>query len=147
MDRRTFLRAAAGGCSGVVAGCIGGRASGEFDVGMTTRRYDPARIEVEPGTTVVWRNTSSHAHTVTAYEERLPDGVDFWSTGGYETQSAAESGWLSGSGGALYQGDTYEREFTVLGEHPYYCIPHEASGMVGIVAVVENADESSDREQ
>jgi plastocyanin len=137
MDRRSFLRTGALiGCSAGVAGCVGGAGgSVEYDVGMTTRRFDPARIEIEAGETVVWRNTSSHAHTITAYEAQLPDGVEFWSTGDLDTQAEAEVAWRQRSGGALYQGDRYEREFTTPGEHPYFCIPHETSGMAGVVIV------------
>lgn len=141
MDRRTFLGHVGGVAVAVgLAGC--GQSSddtGSYDVGMTTRKFDPVKVEVTPGTTVRWKNTSTHAHTVTAYDDRLPDGVAFWSTAEVGSQAAAEDGWLNGTEGALYQEETYERTFETAGTHNYFCIPHEASGMVGSVVVSEAA--------
>jgi plastocyanin len=141
MDRRTFLGAAGVAGATALAGCLGGSrgSTGDHDVGMTTRRFRPATVEVPPGTTVVWRNTSSHAHTVTAVEDELPEGAPFWATGGFDSRSAAEAGWRDGTEGALYQGDTYRRTFETPGTHTYFCIPHEASGMFGSVVVSEDA--------
>ncbi|MDG5776917.1 plastocyanin/azurin family copper-binding protein [Haloarculaceae archaeon H-GB2-1] len=143
MERREFL-AAATGLTAATAGCLG-RSSGntagtettDYDVGMSTREFKPAEIEVSAGSTVVWRNTSSHAHTVTAYDDSLPDGADYFASGGFENQTAAQQGWFDGAGGALYSGDVYEHTFEVPGEYVYFCIPHEASRMVGTVTVTE----------
>ncbi|QPV63478.1 halocyanin [Halosimplex litoreum] len=141
MDRRAFLGSLGGVAVAVgLAGC--GQTSGDtgnYDVGMTTRKFDPARIEVPPGTTVRWKNTSSHAHTVTAYEDEIPDEAAFWSTGDFDSQAAAEDGWLGGNEGAIYEDQTYEHTFETVGTHAYFCIPHEASGMVGNVVVSEDA--------
>jgi len=141
MERRSFLRSiGAVGAGTAVAGCsLGSATDGDHDVGMTTRKFQPARVEVPPGTTVVWKNTSSHSHSVTAYEGQLPDGVGFWSSGEFDSQAAAESAWSDDLGGSLTQGQTYEHTFEVLGTHHYYCIPHEASGMKGRVIVAEDA--------
>lgn len=144
MDRRSFLQSLGGatvvGTAAALAGCSTGSATGgDHDVGMTTRKFRPATITVPPGYTVVWNNTSSHSHTVTAYEGQLPDGVEFWSTGDFDSQAEAESGWTDGLKGGLAQGETYERTFETVGTHDYYCIPHEASGMRGKVVVSEDA--------
>lgn len=146
MDRRAFLRRTGGVAVAVgLAGCGRGSAdSGEYDVGMTTRRFEPATVEVPPGTTVRWKNTSSHAHTITAYEDRLPDGAEFWSTGDFDSQDAAEDGWLDGNEGALYEGDSYEHAFETVGTYNYFCIPHESMGMVGAVVVSEDAATATD---
>ncbi|WP_415381132.1 plastocyanin/azurin family copper-binding protein [Halosimplex sp. TS25] len=141
MDRRAFLRSA--GAVAVAAGVAGcGESSGEtgdYDVSMTPRKFDPATVEVPPGTTVVWKNTSTHAHTVTAYEEEVPEGVDYWASGEFDSQSAAEDGWLDGNEGAIYQEETYEHTFETVGTHSYFCVPHETGGMVGAVVVSEDA--------
>jgi len=100
-------------------------------------RFDPDTVTVGPGDTVVWKNTSSHAHTVTAYEDAVPEAADFFASGGFETQDAAEQGWVDGTEGAFYEGETFEHTFEVAGEYNYFCIPHEASGMVGVVEVTE----------
>ena len=144
MDRRSFLQSLGGaavvGSATALAGCpTGNAAAGSHDVGMTTRKFQPASITVPPGYTVVWKNTSSHAHTVTTSEGQLPDGAEFWSSGDFDSQAEAESGWTDGLEGGLSQGETYERAFEVVGTHNYYCIPHEASGMRGRVVVSEGA--------
>lgn len=137
MERRTFLRVA--GLAGVagVAGCLDRRtrAAPSYDVGMSTVEFLPAEISVAAGETVVWRNTSSHAHTVTAYEDGLPAGAAFFATGDFESRTAAEAAWDDRAGGALYQGETYSHAFSQPGTYPYYCIPHESSGMTGTVVV------------
>lgn len=141
MDRRTFLTTATGiGATVTLAGCLGSSASGDFDIGMSTRRFKPADFEVSPGTTVVWNNTSSHAHTITAYQDQLPEGADYWASGGFDSESAAREGWRRSGKGGLTQGETYEREFTVPGTHSYVCIPHEQSGMAGVIRVTTDAD-------
>ncbi|WP_340099431.1 plastocyanin/azurin family copper-binding protein [Salinibaculum salinum] len=142
MDRRTFLQSAAGiGATVTVAGCIGGSADdGNYDIGMSTVAFTPANLEVQPGTTVVWKNTSKQGHTVTAYEDEIPSEADYWATGGYDSESKAREAWRGSAGGRLGQGETYEREFTVPGTHAYVCIPHEQSGMAGVVTVTGDAD-------
>jgi plastocyanin len=141
MDRRTFLTTATGiGATVTLAGCLSSEASGDYDIGMSTSRFKPASIEVAPGTTVVWRNTSKQGHTVTAYEDQLPSGAEYWATGGHDSESAARKAWRSSGGGRLSQGQTFEHEFTVPGTHNYVCIPHEQSGMAGVVTVTEDAE-------
>jgi plastocyanin len=139
MDRRTFLAAAGTGLSVGLAGCVGGSAgpAAEFDVGMRARAYDPETITVTAGETVRWKNTSSIAHTVTARAGGIPGEATFFASGGYETQDDAEEAWREGNGGAIYQGQTYEHDFPIPGEYVYYCIPHEAAGMAGVVTVEE----------
>jgi Plastocyanin len=143
VNRRTLLSVAGAGLSASLAGCAGTGTdtAGEFDVGMTARRFEPARIDVAPGTTVVWRNTSAVAHTVTAREEQIPDGAAFFASGGYETQSDAEQAWGE-RGGAMDESESFAHEFTVPGEYTYYCVPHEAAGMAGVVTVSESAGDA-----
>jgi len=143
MDRRVFLSTAVGvGASLAITGCIGSSAEGDYDVGMSTNRFKPNTIEVEPGTTVVWQNTSKQGHTVTASESDIPDGADYWASGGFDSESDARDAWTSSSGGLLTQGETFEHEFTTLGTHNYVCIPHETNGMAGAVVVTENPEDS-----
>jgi len=139
MDRRGFL-AAVGTASVALAGCLGsGEPRGEYDIGMSSSRFRPAEFSVTPGTTVRWLNTSSHAHTVTAYEGQIPDGADFFASGGFDSLEAARQGWRDSAGGRLSEGDAFEYTFEVPGEYGYFCIPHETSGMVGTIVVTEDA--------
>ena len=145
MDRRAYLRAVGGlstvglaGCSAIVAEQSGG--STDYDVGMSTMDFRPEVLEVAVGETVVWKNTSSHAHTVTAYESGIPDDAAYFASGEFQTEKAARDGWIGGTKGALYSGDTYEHTFDVPGEYRYFCVPHERSNMVGTVNVVEKSE-------
>lgn len=142
MNRRTFLATGVGLTTTALAGC-GAQGSAQpaddFDVGMSTDAFRPATLTVESGETVVWQNTSKQGHTVTAYEDEIPAGAEYFATGGFDSQSAAENGWLDGNEGAVYQDETFERTFETLGTHNYFCVPHEAGGMVGAVVVTEDA--------
>lgn len=142
MDRRTYLRTVGGLSTAALAGCSGlstspSEQSRDYDVGMSTAAFRPAGLEVAVGETVVWKNTSSHAHTVTAYENEIPGEATFFASGEFETEQAARDGWMGDTTGALYQGDEYSHTFDVAGEYRYFCIPHEQSGMIGTVTVVE----------
>ena len=135
MDRRTFLAgASAVGIAGL-AGCTAlGSGEDDYDIGMTAVAYRPPSLTVEAGDTVVWKNTSARAHSVTAYEQGIPDEADYFATGGYESEQAAREAW-DGAGGAINSGETYEHTFEVTGLYEYFCIPHEAGGMVATVEV------------
>jgi plastocyanin len=123
-----------GGCS--AAGSSNSE-DGEFDVGMTAVAFDPAGVTVSVGETVVWRNTSTRAHSVTAYGDALPDGAAYFASGGFESESAARDGWANGLQGNIDSGEDYTHRFGVPGTYEYFCIPHERSGMVGRVVVKE----------
>lgn len=138
MDRRTFL-ATVGGTAVALAGCLSADATAEYDIGMSTNRFLPDAFAVAPGTTVVWKNTSSHAHTVTAYEDRIPEDAAYFASGGYDSEGAARDAWDNSRGGAIDGGRTYEYTFEQPGTYHYVCIPHERNGMVGTIRVTESA--------
>ncbi|EMA18575.1 plastocyanin/azurin family copper-binding protein [Haloarcula argentinensis] len=147
MERRDFLRAAGPVAVAGLAGCLGGgSADTDYDVGMSAKAYRPVRIAVEPGTTVRWLNTSKQGHSVTAYEDEIPDEADYFASGGFDTEQAARDNWGSSSGGTMYEGDDFTHTFEELGEYPYFCIPHERAGMVGTVFVTENPEASTNSE-
>ncbi|WP_262178423.1 plastocyanin/azurin family copper-binding protein [Haloarcula laminariae] len=135
MDRRAFLRTAVPTAAVGLAGCIGGGTPSDYDVGMGAKVFRPETIEVSAGTTVTWLNTNKQGHSVTAYESGLPDGADYFASGGFDSEEAARDAWGNSSGGTMFEGDTFEHTFEVPGEYPYFCIPHETGGMVGTVVV------------
>jgi len=142
MDRRTFLASGAALASVGLAGCnalpgTSASASGEYDVGMGAAFFRPTEIEVDVGETVVWGNTGNRAHTVTAYEDRIPEEADYFASGGYDTEQAARDDWQAEFGGRIDSGQRFEHTFEVPGTYHYFCIPHEPSGMVGQVVVTE----------
>ncbi len=89
--------------------------------------FEPRRVEIAAGETVLWRNESVLVHTVTADPEvaakpgdvRLPRGAE-----------AFDSGDVEPGGG-------YRRTFETPGNYRYFCVPHEAAGMVGELVVSE----------
>jgi plastocyanin len=86
--------------------------------------YDPIGLHIAPGTTVRWI-LEANVHTVTAYHPRNehhslripPDAIPF------------DSGFL------VNPGATFDVRFTVEGVYDYFCLPHEAAGMVGRIIV------------
>lgn len=138
MHRRRVLATLGAGFAGASAGCAAAGSGGttEGDVGMTAEAFEPATITVSVGDEVVWYNNSTRAHSVTAYEDALPEGTDYWATGGYDSEDAAREAW-DGLNGALESGETYSHRFETPGQYGYFCIPHERAGMVGTVVVEE----------
>jgi plastocyanin len=134
MRRRRFLAAAGAAATAPLAGCTALGSGDDFDVGMTAVAFDPAEVTVSAGETVVWRNTSSRMHTVTAYEELLPDGADFFASSGTPDEATARAEWRDAP---IRSGESYSHAFEVPGRYEYFCIPHERAGMVGTVVVEE----------
>jgi len=47
--------------------------------------FAPKQIEVEAGTTVTWENVGAIGHSVTAYEDNIPDGAAYFASGGFDS--------------------------------------------------------------
>jgi len=138
MERRAFLRATVPTAAVGVAGCIGSSTPTDYDVGMGAKEFRPETLEVTAGTTVTWLNTNKQGHSVTAYESGLPDGADYFASGGFDSEQEARDSWGNSSGGTLFEGQIFEHTFEIPGKYPYFCIPHEVGGMVGTVVVTES---------
>jgi len=118
-----------------VAGCLGVGSDRET-VGMTQTGYVPETVTIQAGDTVVWENTSTRRHTVTASSrEALPEGAEFFASGGYDSYAEAKDAWLDEFGGKIDTDETYSHTFEIPGTYPYVCIPHVDGGMVGTVIV------------
>jgi plastocyanin len=135
MDRRAFLAAGAGAAF-ALPGCVGGLSDDEFDIGMSQNAFLPAEYEASVGDRVVWGNNGSRGHTVTAYEP-VPDGADYFASGGYDDPETAREAWYADGGGDISPGETYAHTFEVPGRYDYFCVPHESGGMIGAVVVTE----------
>lgn len=138
MRRRVYLAGFAGTGLTALAGCtaIGDLGSGllpgdEYDIGMSRTSFEPDAYETTVGETAVWKNTSDAPHTVTAYEGGIPDGAEYFASGGYESEAAAREAWEDDFGGSLDPRDTYEHTFEVPGTYSYFCVPHETEGRHG----------------
>ncbi|MFB6112203.1 MAG: plastocyanin/azurin family copper-binding protein [Halobacteriaceae archaeon] len=136
--RRTVLGFGAGTLAGL-AGCVAGSSStprkADYDVGMSAIEFLPARLEVTVGTEVTWKNTNTRTHTVTAYEDGIPPAAEYFATGGYDSQAAAESAYYNALEGGLVTDQTFSHTFEVPGEYAYFCIPHREAGMAGTIVV------------
>ena len=103
-------------------------------VDMQAIAFDPAELAVSKGDTVAWKHSAGEAHSVTAYQATIPDSAAYWASGGFDSEEAATSGWEDGRG-AVQSGQSFVHTFETTGTHEYYCIPHEAAGMIGKVIV------------
>jgi plastocyanin len=135
MHRRAFLATGAATLTGGCLGVLGGE--GGYDIGMTSQAFDPQTIEVDVGTEVVWQNSNSRGHTVTAYEDAIPDEADYFATGGFDSEQSARDAWREDGSGNIYGGDTFSYTVEVPGTYDYFCIPHESGGMAGRIEVRE----------
>jgi plastocyanin len=108
------------------------RAAGPIEIQMRSSPrgeevwFDPIGVGIEPGQTVRWIMASpGNPHTTTAYHPRnanhslrIPEAAVPW-----------DSGFL------VKPRDTFEVTLTVEGVYDYFCLPHEAAGMVGRIVV------------
>ena len=100
---------------------------------MTSEQtFTPAEMTVAAGDTVSFKNTSSEAHTVTAYDQEIPEGSDYFTSGGLPSEEAARDELAAA---LIPAGDTYEFTFEQPGTYRYFCIPHEEAGMKGAIVV------------
>lgn len=96
----------------VLASAVAARAE-EHVVTIDDRRFDPPRIEIKAGDTVVWRNKDERDHTVNA-DKKAPESF---------------------KSGKIAAGDTYKHKFTKPGSYAYACEYHPR--MKGTVVVKE----------
>jgi plastocyanin len=94
------------------------------DAGGAHVWFDPIGLYVEPHTTIRWI-ARENVHTATAYHPgnghhplRIPERAAPW-----------DSGFL------IHPGDHFDVTLTEPGVYDYYCMPHEAAGMVGRIVV------------
>lgn len=73
--------------------------------------FGPEEIIIQPGTTVVWNQTGSISHTVTA-DQGLFDS------------------------GNMEKGDTFSFTFEEEGTYPYYCVYHGGPGGKGMSGII-----------
>jgi plastocyanin len=85
--------------------------SQEMSIEVVDSAYQPGEITIAPGTTVVWTQTGSLPHTVTA-----DDG--------------------SFDSGDMSSGDTFSFTFEEEGTYPYYCEYHGGPGGQGMAGVI-----------
>ncbi len=73
-------------------------------------RFVPSPLRVVQGTTVTFVNESSQAHTITAYEDRIPADAQYFASGDFATEAEAREGLADG---IIGQEGSYEVTFGV----------------------------------
>lgn len=179
MKRREFLATGAATLGTAIAGCASGDGLG-YDIAMVSNAFVPGTtshvpedapewvpredptLEIRVGETVVWENTDSRIHTVTAatvdheaaeamlgtvegdegHHEtgpRLPAAGTFFASGDFTDELTAVESFFENvsGGGAIPPGKQYAHTFHTPGWYHYYCIPHETAGMMGNVHVLD----------
>ena len=133
-DRRTVLRLSTATLATIgTAGCLNGQSATNQTVTMTDDlAFEPKTTTIETGETVTWTNESDIEHTVTAYEDEIPDGAAYFASGGFESERATRN---HVNEDLIASGEEYEHTFEQPGTYGYLCIPHEGAGMVGTVRV------------
>jgi plastocyanin len=103
--------------------------------------FDPDELTIAPGDTVVWETVGTVGHSVTAYEDEIPDDAEYFASGGFDSEQAARNAYPDGD---VASGETFEHTFEVEGEYGYFCIPHESAGMVASLTVQEGGGGGGD---
>ncbi len=89
-------------------------------------KFDPEQLTINVGDTVTWRTVGVVPHTATCDPSKannpdehvqLPAGAEPWDSG------------------TVRKGEEFSHAFEVAGEYTYFCVPHEAAGMVGRLSV------------
>ncbi|WP_302079996.1 halocyanin domain-containing protein [Salinibaculum rarum] len=86
--------------------------------GSVNLAFGPAAITVDPGTEVTWE----------------------WTGAGGAHNVVAEDGSFRSGDAVSTDGETFTQTFESEGVNKYYCNPHKASGMRGVVAVGDTAE-------
>jgi len=140
MDRRAYLAGVGGIAASGVTGCLDVIAADQFDVGMSPNAFEPRKYTTTVGETVVWRNTSSRGHTVTAYDEGIPEDAEYFASGDFDSLEDARAAWDTSGEGIISAGEEFRYTPTIPGVYRYVCLPHENAGMVGRLVVEETEE-------
>jgi len=93
--------------------------------------FDPEKVTITAGETVLWKGVGNYAHTVTADPDKATDPDNVHLPEGAPTFDS----------GRVQPGETFSYTFEVSGFYRYFCIPHEQAGMIGEVEVKRRGNE------
>ncbi len=133
---RAMIAFAFAGLAGLFTGLLPGNASAEayavvmrIDDGTGDFAYQPERLEIEPGDTVIWVQADPDSeHNVAAYPSMIPTGAEPF-----------ESPLMT------VPGETWSYTFITPGSYYYHCHPHEAV-MRGLIVVGRESEPGEFRE-
>lgn len=97
-----------------------------------TFKFAPARITVKRGDQVKFVMASPGPHNVAFDPEKVPDAAERALSAGMANQMSPLAGPL-----LMKSGESYTVSFAGVapGTYPFYCMPHMAMGMQGVVVV------------
>ena len=91
----------------------------KFDEDSGDLYFEPAKLTINPGDTVVWlQDDADNEHNVAAYPSLVPEGTE-----PFESQMMTRVG------------ESWSMTFDTVGSYFYHCHPHEAAGMKGLIVV------------
>ena len=91
----------------------------KFDEDSGDLYFEPAKITINPGDTVVWlQDDADNEHNVAAYPSFIPEGTE-----PFESQMMTRVG------------ESWSMTFVKEGSYFYHCHPHEGAGMKGLIVV------------
>jgi plastocyanin len=108
----------------LAAGQLPAEAAVTRNVNVGDSFFEPGTIVVGPGDTVLWTQTGTAPHSVTADDDS------------FDSHPAC----TTGAAGCMRNGDTYSRAFPSEGTFPYYCKIHGGRGGAGMAGVVQVID-------
>jgi plastocyanin len=88
-------------------------------------KFAPADVTLSKGGTVTWKNSGATVHTATADPSKASSPAD-------ASLPAGAKAWDSGD---VQPGGSFSHTFDTAGTYKYFCVPHEAAGMVGTITV------------
>ena len=92
--------------------------------------FEPNRLLIQPGDTVMWRNLDSNiSHNIVADPNGIPEGANLFESPLLEKVNQEWSHWFSHAG-------TYH----------YHCHPHAEKGMIGTIVVGRESPQDEVRE-
>jgi len=100
-----------------------------FEVAITpgdAAQFDPGRLKIPRGATVVWQNKDTNLHTVTCDPQLAAQ------QGGFTELPAGAQPWDSGD---LATGDTWSYTFTTPGQYTYFSRRDFVDRMMGTIIV------------
>lgn len=98
----------------------------------STYKYVPAELTVKAGDKVVFKNVSGGPHNVQFVADSIPAGAAAVLDAAMADKMGPVAGPLLAEPNAVYE---VSFAGAPAGKYPYFCLPHQAMGMKGVITV------------